>query len=114
MTNKRINPKDKGMRQLHINPVKQVDAKYSNVVRISHTAGEMVMDFGLILPGDKMAQVVSKVVMSPLGIKLLQRALTDNLAKYEAKFGEVKVPKQESLADHLFQTSKGEDEPEEE
>ena len=40
--------------------------------------------------------------MSPLGAKLLQRALAENLARYEAAFGEIKVPGQNSLADFLF------------
>jgi hypothetical protein len=40
--------------------------------------------------------------MSPLGAKLLQRALAENLSRYEAAFGEIKVPGEGSLADFLF------------
>jgi hypothetical protein len=40
--------------------------------------------------------------MSPLGAKLLYRALAENLARYEAAFGEIKVPGESTLADHLF------------
>ncbi len=40
--------------------------------------------------------------MSPLSAKLLLRALTENLARYEAAFGEINVPVNTSLAEHLF------------
>ena len=112
MENKGKNPKKPRVQQLRLAPVKGVEAKYSNVVRISHTPAELVFDFGLVLPGDKVAKIVSKVVMSPLGMKLLHNALTDNLAKYEKKYGDINIPKKETLADSLFQTIKPEDEPE--
>jgi hypothetical protein len=41
--------------------------------------------------------------MSPLGAKLLHRALSENLARYESAFGEIKLPGESStLADFLF------------
>jgi hypothetical protein len=40
--------------------------------------------------------------MSPLGAKLLQRALAENLARYETAFGEIKIPGENTLADFLF------------
>jgi hypothetical protein len=40
--------------------------------------------------------------MSPIGAKLFYRALGDNLSKYEANFGEIKLPGGISLAEHLF------------
>jgi hypothetical protein len=39
--------------------------------------------------------------MSPLSAKLLYRALAENLARYEAAFGEIHMPVS-TLADHLF------------
>jgi hypothetical protein len=75
---------------------------YANVVRIAHTPSEMVFDFGRLLPGDQDAPIGSRVMMSPLSAKLLQRALAENLAKYETNFGEIKIPQGPSLADHLF------------
>jgi len=38
--------------------------------------------------------------MSPLSAKLLLRALTENLARYEANLGEITVPS--NLAENLF------------
>lgn len=81
---------------------KDVDAVYANIVRIAHTPSEMMFDFARLLPGDRGAKVVSRVIMSPLGAKLLHRALTENLAKYEAAFGEIVIPQKQTLADALF------------
>jgi len=78
------------------------DAIYSNVVRISHSLSELVFDFGRLLPGEADVYVKARVMMSPLSAKLLQRALADNIAKYETTFGEIKVPQGKSLADDLF------------
>jgi hypothetical protein len=49
--------------------------------------------------------------MSPLGAKLFHRALTENLAKYEAAFGEINVPGNTTLADHLFRSPNPPDKP---
>jgi hypothetical protein len=76
---------------------------YANLVRISHTPSELVFDFAHLLPGTSPAQVCARIVMSPLGAKLLHRALSENLARYEAAFGEIKVPGESAtLADFLF------------
>jgi hypothetical protein len=79
-----------------------LNAVYANLVRIAHSPSELVFDFAHLLPGVTPARVCTRVVMSPLGAKLLQRALSENLARYEATFGEIKVPGEASLADHLF------------
>ncbi|MGE5124009.1 MAG: DUF3467 domain-containing protein [Acidobacteriaceae bacterium] len=76
--------------------------EYANVVRIAHSPSELVFDFAHLLPGVTPARVCTRVVMSPLGAKLLQRALVENLTRYEAAFGEIKVPGEGSLADFLF------------
>jgi hypothetical protein len=76
--------------------------EYANVVRIAHSPSELVFDFAHLLPGVSPARVCTRVVMSPLGAKLLQRALAENLSRYEAAFGEIKIPGENSLADTLF------------
>lgn len=81
------------------------DVAYSNVVRVAHSPAEMVFDFGRLLPGEPDVLVKARVLMSPLSAKLLQRALGENLAKYEAQFGEIKLPPPgKSLADDLFKS----------
>lgn len=86
---------------------------YANLVRLSHTASELIMDFAHFFPGDRNAKVVSRVVVSPLSAKLMLRALSENLAKYEAQFGEVEIPQKQSLADFLFKPPAKDDDTEE-
>ncbi len=76
-----------------------LDAIYTNFALISHSPSEVVIDFARVLPNMK-ARVVTRMVLTPLNAKLLLRALTDNLAKFEAQYGEIIVPTQ--LADQLF------------
>ena len=78
------------------------EAVYANLVRIAHSPSELVLDFAHLMPGLTTANVRSRIIMSPLGAKLLQRALSENIQRYETNFGEIKVPGESSLADHLF------------
>ena len=75
---------------------------YANLARISHSPADIVIDFAHLLPADTNAIVKARVLMSPLSAKLLLRALTENLARYEAAFGDIHVPMNTSLAEHLF------------
>jgi hypothetical protein len=76
--------------------------EYVNMVRIAHSPSELVFDFAQLLPGAGSAKISSRIVMSPLGAKLFHRALTENLSRYEAAFGEIKLPGGPTLADNLF------------
>lgn len=73
---------------------------YTNLARIAHSPADFVIDFAQILPGENKATIRARVLMSPLSAKLLLRALTENLARYEANLGEISVPT--NLADNLF------------
>ncbi len=90
-----------------------LEAQYSNLVVISHTPAELVMDFARLLPGQPAAKVVSRLLMSPSGAKMLFRALGENLARYEAAFGAIPVPHESGLANDLFRTIHPPDKPEE-
>jgi hypothetical protein len=75
---------------------------YVNLARISHTPAELVLDFARLLPGDTAAHVAARLLMSPIAAKLFYRALGENLARYEASFGEIRLPGDSGLADELF------------
>jgi hypothetical protein len=79
-----------------------LEAIYINLVRIAHSPSELVFDFAHLLPGVSPARVRTRIVMSPLGAKLFQRALTENLHRYETAFGEIPLPGSKTLADFLF------------
>ncbi len=75
---------------------------YANLARIAHSPADIVLEFAHLLPGAKKAKVETRVVMTPVSAKLLLKALNDNLARYENAFGEITMPKANSLADNLF------------
>jgi hypothetical protein len=91
-----------------------LDTLYVNLVRIAHSPSELVFDFAHLLPGNSPAKVRARVVMSPLGAKLLYRALAENLARYEAAFGEIKIPGDGALAAQLFKPPHPPDNPQRE
>jgi hypothetical protein len=79
-----------------------LDSKYVNFARISHTAAEFVLDFSLLLPGGGKPTVESRLIMSPTAAKLFLVAFSENIKRYENKFGEIKMPGSHTLADELF------------
>ena len=79
-----------------------MEPAYVNLARIWHSVTDIVIDFAYILPSEGRANIRSRVVMTPLSAKLLLRALNENLARYEAAFGEIKLPSNNSLAENLF------------
>ena len=79
-----------------------VEPEYVNLARIAHSPSDIVIDFAHLLPGEPRAKIRSRVVMTPLSAKLLLRALTENIARYEAAYGEINIPVNSSLADNLF------------
>jgi hypothetical protein len=88
-----------------------LESYYANFVRISHTVSEFVMDFSLLLPGIEKPTVDSRIVMSPTAIKLFVRALSENISRFESKFGEIKLPGSHSLADELFRPGEDPEKP---
>ena len=75
--------------QIQLRP-EMADGKYSNLAMIGHGPNEFLIDFIFAAPGMPQAPVVSRVIMSPENAKQLMFAITDNVKKYEAQFGEIK------------------------
>jgi|AMWB02.1.fsa_nt_gi hypothetical protein len=98
------------IKPLNIRVPQDLQALFVNMVRISHTPGEFILDFSSILPGLTDPKVDARLVLSPLGFKMVTAALNENLRRFESTFGEIKVPTGgHTLADELF---KGPGEPE--
>ena len=104
-----IPPSGQGIPDLEIPP--DLVIEYVNMVRIAHSPSELVFDFAQLLPGTGSAKITSRIVMSPLGAKLFHHALTENLTRYEAAFGEIKLPGGPTLADNLFHSINPNDKP---
>jgi len=96
-----------------INVPEGMEPVYANLARISHSPADIVIDFAHILPGETSANIRSRVVMSPLSAKLLLRALTENIARYESTFGEIVMPSNSTLAESLFRPPHPPDPPKE-
>ena len=57
---------------------------YANLAAITHTPGEVFIDFIALTPNMPKAKVQSRIIMTPENAKNLLFALTDNIRKYEA------------------------------
>jgi hypothetical protein len=64
---------------------------YCNLAMIGHSEDEFVFDFIFLQPQTQKAKVRSRIITSPGHAKRLLAALKDNITKYEAHFGEIKV-----------------------
>lgn len=64
---------------------------YSNLAVISHSSSEFVVDFVRMVPGVPKAKVKSRIILTPEHAKRLMMALMDNIKKYEAQNGEIKL-----------------------
>lgn len=101
------------IKQIRVQIPEDLEPRYVNVAYITHTPSEFLLDFVTMLPGLSNPKVNTRLLFSPLGMKLVQRALNENIKRYEAAFGEIKVPQGSTLADELFKSagppSSGED-----
>ena len=79
-----------------------LEAIYSNFAVITHSASEIIIDCARILPNSPKGKVYARLVMTPMNAKLLHRALGTNLEKYEAQFGEVKIPDDKGFSEERF------------
>lgn len=70
---------------------KEAEGIYSNLAIITHSPAEFVIDFTRIVPGVPKAKVYARIITTPQHAKMLLKALKDNIEKYEARFGEIKV-----------------------
>lgn len=86
---------------------------YANAALFSFTPNEMIMDMAQLLPRPPRGQtgrVVSRVIMSPAHAKMMLHALHRHVANYERQFGEIRMPRTNTLADQFFRFSQQGDE----
>ncbi len=70
---------------------KEAEGIYANLAMIAHSANEIIIDFARVMPGSPKSRVQARIIMTPAHAKMLQGALSDNLKKFEAQFGDIKV-----------------------
>ncbi len=71
--------------------IKATDEKlagtYANMMQVSHTKEEFVLDFVNILPPS--GQLVSRILLSPAHAKRIMLALQENIQRYETQFAKI-------------------------
>ncbi len=70
---------------------KEAEGIYSNMVLITHSPSEFILDFARFLPASPKAKVFSRIVMTPPNAKALLDLLERNMKGFEEKHGKVKV-----------------------
>ncbi len=65
----------------------ELKGRYANLVRITHTREEFILDFINMVPPQ--GAVTARVITSPGHLKRLIRALSGNLELYEKSFGPI-------------------------
>lgn len=93
------NPTGKQPARINIELPTDLEAIYANLALISHSPSEMILDFARMMPNTPKAKIYARIVMTPMNAKLLHRALAENIAKFEEKYGEIKTPDQNMVID---------------
>lgn len=70
---------------------KEAEGIYANLAMIMHSPTEIIIDFARVMPRAPKSKVLARIIMTPMHAKLLHKALTDNIKKFEGQFGEIKV-----------------------
>lgn len=77
--------------QLNIEITEEIgEGSYSNLVIITHSQAEFILDFVNIMPGLPKSKVKSRVIMAPVHAKRFLEALADNVKNYEKENGQIK------------------------
>lgn len=59
--------------------------KYANMMQVSHTPEEFILDFMSAFPPG--GELVSRLIVSPRHVKRIVRALAENVSRYEQIHG---------------------------
>jgi hypothetical protein len=65
----------------------ELKGRYSNLLRITHTREEFILDFINVVP--PLGAVTARIISSPGHMKRIVRALATNVTRYEEAFGPI-------------------------
>jgi len=91
-----------GNLQVHLDDA-VAEGHYANLVLITHSPVEFVLDFARVVPGSPKTKVQTRVILAAAHAKNLLRALEENIKKYESQYGEIKPPGSSGAAKFGFQ-----------
>ena len=70
-------------------PEEEASGTYSNLVMISHSGSEFILDFISVMPGRPKAKVEKRMVLTPDHAKRLVNALSENIDRFEKENGPI-------------------------
>ncbi len=70
---------------------------YVNLVIISHSPSEFILDFVRVVPGLPKAKVKTRLIMTPDHVKRFLLALQENVRRYENEFGAITLKERPSF-----------------
>lgn len=70
-------------------PEEEASGTYSNLVMISHSGSEFILDFISVMPGRPKAKVEKRMVLTPDHAKRLANALSENIERFEKENGPI-------------------------
>lgn len=80
--------------------VDDLKGRFSNAAQVSHQDDHFILDFFVAaLPA---GQLVSRVIVTPRHMKSLEKAISEQLKKYEDQFGKIDPSEEKSIG---FRTS---------
>lgn len=75
-------------------PEEEASGTYSNLVMITHSASEFILDFISVMPGVPKAKVARRMVLTPDHAKRLAGALMENVKRFEEEHGQISTNEQ--------------------
>lgn len=65
----------------------KIEGRYANHFKVGHNAFEFVLDFGQLYPESEEAQLLTRIITSPIYAKALLETLRKSIERYEQAFG---------------------------
>jgi ribonuclease BN (tRNA processing enzyme) len=77
--------------QLNIEITEEVaEGEYANLVIITHSHAEFVVDFVNVMPGTPKSKVKSRIILTPQHAKRFMNAMIENVQRFEAANGPIR------------------------
>jgi hypothetical protein len=90
MSEKPTSPQTQMQIQIEIDPV-TANGMFVNLALVNHTETEFTLDLLYVQPQAPKGTVRARAITTPKHMKRLLLAISDNLAKYEARFGKIEL-----------------------
>ena len=90
LQSKRMSEQANNANQLNIEISEEVaEGQYANLVIITHSHAEFVIDFVNVMPGTPKSKVKSRLILTPQHAKRFMKALSENVVRFEAANGKI-------------------------